>query len=306
MLKLEGIIPPMITPLNGKRKVDENSTRRLVDFMLTSGVDGLFLLGTMGEGLALEISEQYRLVELVLAEVGGRCPVLAGISDSSLEQTLANARKMERLGVDAVVVLQPSFFRLLSQSELEQFFLTVSNATTLPVVIYNNPGLTGNKISLTTMEKLMANPQFIGVKDSSGDFDYLTGCLALREKIRKDFAVMQGNEMAIASALIVGADGVVPGIGSLAGKFVKMIYTAAKAGKKEQALALQLELNELFAGIYGPDLSDWLRGQKEALAYLGIVHNPATVYYQPLAKEKRARVHVAVERWKEYLLGELI
>lgn len=304
MLKLQGIIPPMITPLDNQRKVDEESARGLVNFMLESGVDGLFLLGTMGEGIALETSQQYRLVDIVLSEVAGNCPVLAGCSDSALKQTIKNARQLEQLGVDAVVVMQPAFFRMLSGSELEQYFLSVSQATALPVVIYNNPGLTGNKIPLATMEKLIANPKFIGVKDSSSDFDYLTSLLALRDKTRKDFAIMQGDELAIAPALLVGADGVVPGIGSLAGRFVKKIYQAAQAKDRERALTLQLELNELFAGVYGPDVSDWLRGQKEALAYLGIIHNPATVYYQPLSEEKIDRVHVAVERWKEYLLGE--
>ncbi len=292
----------MVTPLDSHRKVDENSTRRLVNFMLESGVEGLFLLGTMGEGLALATEEKFRLVEIVIAEVRGRCPVIAGASDPSLEQTLANARQLERLGVDALVILQPPFFRLLSGQDIEQFFLAIADFTTKPMVIYNNPCLTGNRIPLEIMEKLMANPKFAGVKDSSGDFDYLTSLLALKNKIRKDFGLMQGNETALAPALLVGADGIVPGIGSLATRFVKRLYTAARAGEREQALALQLELNQLFGGIYGPNVSDWLSGHKEALAYLGIVDNPATVYYQPLSEEKRARVHFAVERWRSYLL----
>lgn len=293
----------MITPLDRQRRVDENSTRRLVNFMLASGVDGLFLLGTMGEGLALDTKEQYRLVETVLSEVRGSCPVVAGCSAPALAQTLVNAKQLEKLGVNALVVLQPPFFRFLSGTELEQFFLKVCEATTLPLIIYNNPVLTGNKIPLALMEKLMANPQFVGVKDSSSDFAYFTSLLALTNKSEKNFAVLQGDEMAIAPALFAGAEGVVPGIGSLASNFVKQIVAAAKESAKERALELQLKINELFAGIYGPDLSDWLRGQKEALVFLGIIDDANTIYYEPLSQEKRKRVQNTVEKWKEYLVG---
>ncbi|NLC47644.1 MAG: dihydrodipicolinate synthase family protein, partial [Firmicutes bacterium] len=294
MFKLKGIIPPMVTPLDRDKKVDEASTRRLVNFMLEAGVDGFFILGTMGEGLALSAAEKYRLVEIVLSEVRGKCPVIAGASDQAWEETVANVKQLERLGVDAVVVMQPPFFKLLSGEDIEKYFLAIAEATELPVVIYNHPSLTSNKIPLHNMQRLIANPRFAGVKDSSGDFDYLTSLLALRDGTRKEFSVLQGNEVALAPALLVGADGIVPGIGSLATRFVKQIYTAAEAGEKEQALNLQQKLNSLFDGIYGADVSDWLRGHKEALAYLGIIDCPETVYYQPLSAERKARVHAAV------------
>ena len=304
MFKLKGIIPPMVTPLDREKKVDEASTKRLVTFMLEAGVDGLFLLGTMGEGLALAAREKYRLVEIVLSEVRGRCPVIASASDPAWEETLANVKELERLGVDAVVVLQPAFFKLLSGEDVEKYFFAVAEATELPVVIYNNPSLTGNEIPLENMQRLMASPQFAGVKDSSGDFDYLTSLLALRNETRREFSVLQGNEVALAPALLAGADGLVPGIGSLATRFVKKIYAAVRAGEKEEALDLQQKMNSFFDGIYGPDVSDWLRGHKEALAYLGIIDCPETVYYQPLSAERKARVHAAVERWKGFLVGE--
>ena len=149
----------------------------------------------------------------------------------------------------------------------------------------------------------MASPQFAGV-NSSGDFDYLISLLALRNETRREFSVLQGNEAALAPALLAGADGLVPGIGSLATRFVKKIYAAVRAGEKEEALDLQQKMNSFFDGIYGPDVSDWLRGHKEALAYLGIIDCPETVYYQPLSAERKARVHAAVERWKGFLVGE--
>ncbi len=302
MLKLKGIIPPMLTPLDQEKRVDEDSTRRLVNFMLRSGVDGLFILGTMGEGLALAAKERYRLTEIVRDEVRGRCPVLVGVSDTALEQTLDNVRASERLGADALVVLPP-FFKLLSADDILEFYSKVAAAASLPLVIYSHPALTGNKIPLPVMKRLMAEPKFVGVKDSSGDFAYFSSLLALRDE-RKDFAVLEGDETALAPALLSGADGIVPGIGSLAARFFKRLSAASEAGDKRQALALQLELNRLRDGIYGPDVSDWLSGHKEALVYLGILAHPDTVYYQPLSAEKKARVHETVERWKNYLLGD--
>lgn len=292
----------MITPLDSNEQVDEISTRRLVNFMLESGVDGFFLLGTMGEGVALSYPEKIRLVEIVLEEVKGRKPVLVGTGDSSLKRTLNASTKMQELGVDALVVTQPSFPPALPERELERYFFTVARELDAPVVIYNNPNSTGNRIPLATLERLAAEPGIVGTKDSTGDFGYLVETLAIRLRCGKDFRVLEGDEWAIAPAVLCGADGAVPGIGSLAGKLVRRIYEEARLGNREEAMELQFKLIELFRGIYGPDRKDWLAGHKEALAYLGIISNPASAVYMPLSDERRERVRKCVEEFREYLV----
>ncbi|NPV54876.1 MAG: dihydrodipicolinate synthase family protein [Firmicutes bacterium] len=302
MLKLGGVIPPMVTPLDRNGKVDEASTRRLVDFILNAGADGLFLLGTMGEGMALQNSEKTRLVEIVLDEVRGRCPVLAGAGDISFPRALENSFKLQELGVDAVVPMQPSFFRGLSGAEIEGYFVGIAERLDIPVVIYNNPGLAGNTIPLETLARLCSHPKIIGTKDSTGDFAYFVESLLIKARCNKPFSVLQGNEWSIAPSVLCGADGVVPGIGSLAGKLVKRIYEEARLGHPNEAMELQFTLMELFHGIYGSDRSDWLRGHKEALAYLGIISSPTTLPFRPMSEEGKARVRSCVDRLKDYLL----
>lgn len=300
MLALKGIIPPMVTPMDEEGRVDEASTRSLVQHMLKSGVDGFFLLGTMGEGASLCPEDKERLIRTVVSEVGGRVPVLAGATEATTARTVANAQRFEKLGVDAVVVMQPFFYKGLNQQEVEGHFLAVVESITKPVVIYNNPGLTGNAISLSTLGRLAAHPHIIGTKDSTANFSYFMEVLRIRARV-KEFAVFQGDEWAVAASLLCGADGAVIGMGSLAGKLFKRLYTAAKLGNVAEAVQLQMTLIDMFDGIYDADRHQWLTGHKEALHYLGIIRCPKASVYQMLTWEERHRVRRCVDQYREYL-----
>ena len=150
MLELSGVIAPMITPLTPDCHIDEESARRLVDFIIKSDVDGIFLLGTMSEGPLLPEAETRRLVEVVIEQVGGRVPVLVGAPETSRARAVPRAKEAERMGADAVVLTQPFYLANESQEALTKYFLTVAESVTVPLVVYNTPGATQNPLTYET------------------------------------------------------------------------------------------------------------------------------------------------------------
>lgn len=301
-MQLQGIIPPMITPFTAAGALDIESARRLVGFMLEAGVDGFFIAGTMGEGAALGAEERAELTRSVAEAVHGRALVLAGISDVSQANCITNARQARAAGADAVVAMQPYFFRGWRSFELRDFFRGITDAAELPVIIYNNPILTGNTLDIDTVAELAADPRIIGIKDSSSNFAFFMELLRLREQVGQ-FAVFQGDETAVAASLLCGADGAVAGLGSLAGRVFKGIYQAAQVGDAAEAMRLQKMVLALFDGIYAPDRHRWLTGHKEALASLGIIASPYCRVYSPVTATERDAIQSCVQAHRAALLG---
>ena len=138
MKKLEGIVAPMTTPVTRDERVDVRTTRVLVDFLIEGGIDGLFPLGISGE-FALFAREQRKIiVETVVDQTNGRVPVLAGVSDPSLENVLAFAKDADEVGADAIVATPPYYYTT-GEEGLFDHFDTIARKSGLPLVVYNIP-----------------------------------------------------------------------------------------------------------------------------------------------------------------------
>src|SRR5574344_1361170 len=131
-----GIIPPMITPLLYKNQLDVEGLERLVEHMLGGGIHGLFILGTTGEAPSLSYALRYELVERVCRQVAGRIPVLVGVTDTSLTESLRLAEKAQKEGA-AAVVSAPPYYYAPSQQELIEYYEDLADHMPLPVFLYN-------------------------------------------------------------------------------------------------------------------------------------------------------------------------
>src|SRR5216684_6541185 len=138
MKKLEGIIAPMATTLSHDEKIDVKTTRTLVDFLIEGGIDGLFPLGTSGEFALFDREERKTVVETVVDQTNGRVPVLAGVSDPSLENVLAFAKDAEDAGADAIVATPPYYFTT-GDDGLFDYFEAIAGKSGLPLLVYNIP-----------------------------------------------------------------------------------------------------------------------------------------------------------------------
>ena len=134
----EGVYVAMLTPFDGDGAINEEEVRRMVDFAIDRGVDGLFPVSTVGEFIHMTLEEKVRLTETVVDQSRGRVKVTPGVGTTHPDHSIELARKAKKLGCDGVVVAPPYFYPL-SQEMIEKYFETIADAVDIPIIIYNIP-----------------------------------------------------------------------------------------------------------------------------------------------------------------------
>lgn len=238
-VELKGIITPILTPMNSDESVNLDELRNQIERLLEGGVHGLFPFGTNGEGYILSESEKIEVLEATMDQVKGRVPVYAGTGCISTMDTIRMSKKAEELGADVLSIITPSF-ALASQKELYDHYVEVAKHVNIPIVLYNIPARTGNKLLPETVAKLAKDVDVImGAKDSSGDWDNLLAYITLTKDLDKDFRVLSGNDALILPSLKEGGAGGIAGCSNVYPKTLASIYDLFQAGKLEEAEAAQ-------------------------------------------------------------------
>ena len=291
---LRGIIPPLATPLTARDRLDLAGLERLVERTISGGVHGLFVLGTTGEAAALSLRVRRELVERVVEQVGGRVPVLVGVSDTSLAESLAAAEHAAEAGADAVVATSP-YYLPLEQPELFDFFRAIHDESPLPLYLYNMPGLTKTWISPEVIREAMQLPNVHGLKDSSGDLAYFREAAAELHR-RPDWSLLVGSELLMVDALSLGGHGCVSGGANVHPRLFVDLYEAAVRADQPAVERLQGQWNQLAViyndGQYG---SCAIRGIKCGLALLGICDERMATPFRPVRDEQRAVIAAALK-----------
>lgn len=234
-LAIRGIIPPIVTPMNADESVNIPELRNQVERQIAAGVHGIFPVGTNGEAYILSMPEKEEIIEAVVDQVRGRIPVYAGTGCISTRDTVYLSRRAQALGADALSIITPSF-AAASQRELYDHYVEVARHVDIPIILYNIPPRTGNKLLPETVAKLARDVDVIlGAKDSSGDMDNLTAYISLTRDIGKDFAVLAGNDGNILKCLKAGGAGGVAGRANLWPRTIASIYDHFMAGEIEEA-----------------------------------------------------------------------
>jgi 4-hydroxy-tetrahydrodipicolinate synthase len=247
-----GILPPVCTPLTESCDVDDASLRRLLDFHLTAGVHGIFLLGTSSETTLLSDRQRATVIETGISAVGGRVPVIVGVLDTATAAVIDQARTAQGLGADAIVVTAP-FYVSANQAEILEHFRRVRSAVDLPILAYDIPVTVHSKLTKETVLTLAREGTIVGIKDSSGDEGNLRS-LVVEGRDMPAFSVFTGAERTADLSLSYDASGVVPGLGNVDPSGFVRLYTAAMAGDWEKARAEQDRIMRLFPLIYSGDL----------------------------------------------------
>jgi 4-hydroxy-tetrahydrodipicolinate synthase len=283
MLKPYGIIPAMVTPLNDDETLNESALRRLVNYLIDGGVHGLFVLGSQGEFWAFDPGEKRHVLETVVDEAGGRVPVYGGASAVTTREAIALIQTAEEVGVDAVSVLTP-FFISPNQQELYTHYADIAAATSLPILLYNNPGRTGVRLAPETVARLAEIENIVGIKDSSGDLS-LTGDYV--RATPEGFAVLMGRDSIILAGLISGCAGAVAATASVVPRLVVDIYERFLGGDIAGAKQAQERLASL-RHTFG--LGTFPVVVKEAANMIGLAAGPARGPVGPLSDEARERL----------------
>lgn len=236
---IHGVITPIITPTTQEDKVNETCLQEIVDHIIAGGVHGILSLGSNGEFYGLEREEQERAAAITIQRAAGRVPVYLGISDITTRGCVRWAKEAEKMGANAISVLHPMFLGP-NDEELYQHFKAVAEATSLPVLLYNNPDRMRCGISASLVERLSEIPNIVGIKESSGDMT-LTAEFIRRTR-DKEFKVIAGRDILILSTLVYGGVGAVASSSNIVPKLVVEIYDKFNAGDIQGALEAQYRL----------------------------------------------------------------
>jgi 4-hydroxy-tetrahydrodipicolinate synthase len=268
--RLFGIVPPLVTPLLDNNTLDLEGLERLVEHVVAGGVHGIFILGTTGEAQSLSHDLRVEMIKQTSRLLKNRIPLLVGITDTSIVDSLSLSQVAYEAGAEAVVSAPPYYFAT-GQPELAEFYEKLIPELELPIYLYNMPSHTKVAFAPETIKRIAENEKVIGFKDSSSNGSYFQSVMyTMRD--RKDFSIFVGPEEMMAEAVMMGASGGVNGGANLFPKLYVDLYNAAKAMDIEQVKLLQQKVMQVCTTIYsnGKYGSSYLKGLKSALSVVGI------------------------------------
>lgn len=299
-----GIIPPMLTPLLSDWKLDAHAVQKLIDHLIAGGVHGIYILGTTGESTSLSYQTRRALITAAAKHINARVPLLVGITDTSIEESLALANLAYDQGASAVVATPPFYFHL-GQEELYEYYWDLADRSKLPVFLYNMPAMTKISMTVDTAVRLAKHPNIIGIKDSSANTVYFQN---LKYAItRTDFALFVGPEEIMAETVLMGSSGGVNGGANLFPELYVQMYQAAKAHDFERIKVLQKHILEIASLLYtvGKYNSSYLKGLKGAASLLGICANHLAPPLRPFRQKEMLTISSNLKRIQSHL-AELV
>ncbi|HUQ09682.1 MAG TPA: dihydrodipicolinate synthase family protein [Steroidobacteraceae bacterium] len=205
-----GVYPAATTQFAADLSLDTTAYRKVVTALVDDGVDGLVLLGTVGENNSLRPEEKRLTLRAAIDAVGGRVPLIAGVSELTTDRAVEFARDAEKLGIDGFMLL-PAMVYVPTPDELYAHFRAVAEATSLPIMLYNNPPAYRVSIELDTLERLAAIPNIVAVKESAPDPRRFTDIF---NRFGSRFTLMAGLDDVALEAFLLGASGWVSGLTS--------------------------------------------------------------------------------------------
>jgi 4-hydroxy-tetrahydrodipicolinate synthase len=205
-----GVYPAATTQFRADGSIDIDATQRVLSALVEDGVDGLILLGTCGENNSLDAEEKLAVLRAGVEAVGGRVPLVAGVSEFTTRNAVAYARQAEAIGLDALMVL-PAMVYVPTAAELAAHFRTVAEATALPIMLYNNPPAYRVNVDFATLEALRPLKNVVAIKESAPDTRRFTDIF---NRFGNRYSVMAGLDDVALEGLMLGASGWVSGLTS--------------------------------------------------------------------------------------------
>ena len=280
-LKLEGIWTPIPTPLTKRGKVDIESTRRLVDFHIEAGIDGLLPLGTSGEFALLSREDREIMVNTAVDQADSRVPVVAGVSDPSIENVVQLSSDAKEAGADAVIATPPYYFTTTDEGHYRHF-KTISESIDLPLLIYNIPEWTHSFVTPETVQRLADEKLVVGMKYT--EYNFLNLVRFLKTSGSK-IAIFAGSDAMAYSNLEFGGSGAIIGSANVAPKVASKIFDDYKKGALKGARESQEKLLPIIEAL---GVGKYPAALKEAMSLIGMPVGPLKEPLQSLSiAEKR-------------------
>jgi 4-hydroxy-tetrahydrodipicolinate synthase len=284
-LNVKGVIAAVATPIDSKENLDENGLRRLISYLTEGGINGLFVLGSCGEGPALIDKVKLKTVEVAVEEANGNIPVFAGALETSTMRSVEFSSKLKSAGADAVVILPPYYFPAYDDQAIICHYSSIAAKVDLPIIAYNIPNATNRSITTKVFKELVKIENIIGLKDSSGDFGEFLNILDIAKE--NNFPVYQGMESLAGSSLLFNADGLVMGGANIIPSIFTRLYKESTLGNIKIVLELQKKIN-WFLSVFREEC--FYSSMKYALEVLGICSGRVTEPMPTISETQKKRI----------------
>ena len=293
------------TPFTADGKLDRDAIFKMADHHAKLGIKGVFIAGTCGEGAYMSDSVTAELAKLTVEAAAGRMAVAMQITDNSVPRLLDNLKRGTDAGIDMAVIAPPNVAINYDQDYLYNLYSRVAKASPIAMGIYHRGSAAPVDMKAETIAKLAEIENIVTLKDSACKEHDTAVILSARDTLRagKQFFAYCGNEFDCVGAAVAGYDGMTIGGGCFNGRMAKDIFELAKAGKVEEAKALQERMNTLMFDIFGgKNITCWLAGQKQLMVEMGIFSSNYCLCNYHLDKSYLPTIQAALEREKEYLV----
>jgi 4-hydroxy-tetrahydrodipicolinate synthase len=285
----QGVFPAVTTPFTEEERVDVPGLHRLVDFLIEGGVDGLIMLGTLGEGSVLSSEEKELVLREALAAADGRVPVLAGVAETTTRAACRFAERAAALGVQGFMALPALLYNALPHETLAHF-QALARATDLPLMLYNNPVLYGVDVTPEMLAELADEPRIVAVKESSEDVRRITD---IRVHTGDRYRLFVGVDDLVLEGVAAGADGWVAGLTNAFPRESVALFRLARAGRLDEARRLYHWFMPLLHLDASPQLVQHI---KLAQALVGVGSEHVRPPRRPLQGERRRAVEALIRK----------
>lgn len=284
---IQGSLPAIVTPMQDDGALDIPALKRLLDWHVAEGSDGIVVVGTTGESPTVDMAEHCALIRATVAHIAGRIPVIAGTGANSTGEAIELAQCAREAGATAHLSVVP-YYNKPTQDGLYRHFRAIAEAVDLPLILYNVPGRTVADMANDTVLRLAQVPGIVGIKDATGNIERGTDLI---QRVPSGFAVYSGDDASALALTLLGGQGVISVTANVAPRLMHDMVAAALAGDLKAARHINLRLFGLHRHLFceaNPIPVKW------ACARMGLIGHALRLPLTPLSPECHERVLAAM------------
>ncbi|WP_099159101.1 4-hydroxy-tetrahydrodipicolinate synthase [Virgibacillus ndiopensis] len=283
------VLTAMITPFDQHGEIDFKATRKLINYLIANGSDGLVVAGTTGESPTLTTEEKVDLFKFVVDIVGGRVPVIAGTGSNNTKASISLTKQAEEAGVNGIMLVTP-YYNKPSQEGIYQHFKTIAESTSLPVMLYNIPGRSVINMTVDTIVRLSQVQNIVSVKEASGNLDAMADIIS---QTPDDFSLYSGDDGLTLPTLAIGGSGIVSVASHIIGNEMQDMITSYQNGDVNDAAIKHRNLLPIMKALFAAPSPTPV---KEALNMIGVgIGNDVRLPLVSLNAEERTALHYVIQ-----------
>jgi len=290
-MQFRGAFTALVTPFKNNQ-LDEDAYRRLIEWQLEQGIDGVVPCGTTGESATLTHEEHKRAISICVDQVKGRVPVIAGAGSNCTSEAVDLTRHAKDAGADAALLITP-YYNKPTPEGLVTHFKTIAREVPIPFFIYNVPGRTSLNVLPGTVARIFNEvPEAIGIKEATGDLKQVSEVV---EACGPDFIVLSGDDFTVLPLLCVGGHGVISVTSNIVPDMMHSLYSAYQNNNQEEAKRLHHKMAPLCRAMF---LETNPIPVKTSLALMGRIELELRLPLVPMLEDSEGRLKDILQKYQ--------